>query len=173
MKKSSLLLVFASLFPISSYAINIPIVDIPWSTKEPESGVRYESVGELRKYKIDLTQSSIYRNADVFFKNGKIAYVNIVSKYISDDYYMEKIVSVYKGEKEKLSRNYKLVSSHEYIYLGNRYGIESPLKCLNYLDCGKYNSYFEDTLGNTIRLEIKSLDGNKSYLELSLQNSTF
>lgn len=173
MKKTILLSFLLLISPMTSASFNIPILNIPINTPEPSGGIRHEKSGDYNMYLIDSIDSSIYKNAQVFYKSGYISYIKINSKFVGNDYKMQKVVSIYKGEKEKLARLYPIISSHEYINLGNRYEISEPLKCLNYLDCGKYNTYFQATDDITVRIEIKSKDINTAYIEVSLQNDDF
>ena len=169
------LVLFLSSFVISFQCLSesIPILNISWDTPEPKSGVRNQEKDGYNIYIIEDMDDKIFFQATGYFKDGKLTYIKLKSRSVYDDAGMEKIVSLYKGEKKKLSKEFEKTISHEYILLRNRYGIVDPLTCLNYLDCGKYNTYFKGNKGESIRLEIKPVSKSESYLELSLQKDNY
>ena len=100
--------------------------------------------------------------------------VTMISEIISNDIYGSEGKEIYFDLKNKLSNKYGKPSD-SFEYVGDELYDESDefYQCLAYEGCGYYLSFYKDSSGETITLEIEGIRRGSGYISLSYEGPSW
>nr|WP_229649252.1 hypothetical protein [Vibrio splendidus]MCC4880429.1 hypothetical protein [Vibrio splendidus] len=117
------------------------------------------------------SKNFLYRKAALYFTKDGLQYAHIKGKEFNNDLDGKKGFTFYRSEKKRLLDRYSHLDtrSFEFVDIRNTYERDTFYKCLNYLDCGKFKTYFSYQDKPRILLSLEAKSEDTGYLMYTFQ----
>lgn len=113
----------------------------------------------------------LYQRAALYFANDGLQYAQVKGKSFSNDPTGKIGFTFYHSEKKRLTEQYPdlVQRSFEFMDTQNTYDKNSFYQCLNYLDCGKFKTYFTLNGKPKILLSLEKENKDSGYIMYTFQ----